>query len=150
MRVRNIHKKNSSLIDELNDFTLQNDFIFINADFTEIVKSDDKINIVVNFKETEKLCSKNKYIGKLYNRRKVIRNNLIVDEGDPFNKILFEKSIANIKAKNIFSNVNYEVISEKDQKKIINLTVEEKATGEIFAGAGTGTTGTSFTRNQRK
>ncbi len=84
-------------------------------------------------------------MGNYITDEKVIRNNLIVDEGDPFNKILFEKSIANIKAKNIFSNVNYEVISEKDQEKIINLTVEEKATGEIFAGAGTGTTGTSFT-----
>ena len=134
------------MIDELNDFTLQNDFIFINADFTEIVKSDDKINIVVNFKETEKnYVQRINILGNYITDEKVIRNNLIVDEGDPFNKILFEKSIANIKAKNIFSNVNYEVISEKDQEKIINLTVEEKATGEIFAGAGTGTTGTSFT-----
>jgi outer membrane protein insertion porin family len=139
-------KKILSLIDELNDFTLQNDFIFINADFTEIVKSDDKINIVVNFKETEKnYVQRINILGNYITDEKVIRNNLIVDEGDPFNKILFEKSIANIKAKNIFSNVNYEVISEKDQEKIINLTVEEKATGEIFAGAGTGTTGTSFT-----
>ena len=139
-------KKILSLIDQLNDFTLQNDFIFINADFTEIVKSDDKINILVNFKEIEKnYVQRINILGNYITDEKVIRNNLIVDEGDPFNKILFEKSIANIKAKNIFSNVNYEVISEKDQEKIINLTVEEKATGEIFAGAGTGTTGTSFT-----
>ena len=32
----------------------------------------------------------------------VIRNELIIDEGDPLNKILFNKSINNIKGMNIF------------------------------------------------
>ena len=29
---------------------------------------------------------------------KVIRNSLIIDEGDPYNEILFNKSIQNVKA----------------------------------------------------
>ena len=32
----------------------------------------------------------------------VIRNELILDEGDPFNNILFKKSINNIRGTNIF------------------------------------------------
>ena len=47
-----------------------------------------------------------------------------------------KKSINNIKFK-FFRNWNSEIITdEKDKSKIINITVEEKATGEIFAGAG--------------
>ena len=139
-------KKVINLIDEINNFTLQNDFIFINADYKEIVKSDQIINIIVKFKETEKnYVQRINILGNYITDEKVIRNALIVDEGDPFNKILFEKSIQDLKSKNIFADIKYKVIPDIDQNKVINLTVEEKATGEIFAGAGTGTTGTSLT-----
>ena len=45
----------------------------------------DRINILGNFITDEK----------------VLRNSLIVDEGDPYNEILFDRSIANIKSLNI-------------------------------------------------
>ena len=139
-------KKVINLIDEINNFTLQNDFIFINADYKEIVRSDQIINIIVEFKETEKnYVQRINILGNYITDEKVIRNTLIVDEGDPYNKILFDKSISDLKSKNIFADIKYEVTSDIDQNKIINLSVEEKATGEIFAGAGTGTTGTSIT-----
>ena len=38
---------------------------------------------------------------------KKLLNSLIVDEGDPFNEILFDKSIQNIKSKNIFKSVDF-------------------------------------------
>ncbi len=139
-------KKVVNLIDEINNFTLQNDFIFINADYKEIVKSDQIINIIIKFKETEKnYVQRINILGNYITDEKVIRNALIVDEGDPYNEILFEKSIQDLKSKNIFKDIKYKVIPDIDQNKVINLTVEEKATGEIFAGAGTGTTGTSLT-----
>ena len=40
--------------------------------------------------------------GNFITDEKVIRNSLIVDEGDPFNEILFNKSIQNIKSKKYF------------------------------------------------
>ena len=50
-----------------------------------------------------------------------------------------EKSIAEIKDRRIFKSVNYEVVDgSSDNLKIININVEEKATGEISAGAGIG------------
>ena len=68
-----------------------------------------------------------------------------MDEGDPFNKILFDKSISNIKAMNIFKTVNYKSIENENSNKIIDIIVEESPTGEIFAGVGTGTTGSNIT-----
>ena len=46
----------------------------------------------------------------------------------------------------IFLNLlNYNIKNNENLNKIIDITVEEKPTGEIFAGAGTGTTGSSLT-----
>ena len=83
-------------------------------------------------------------LGNYITDEKVLRNSFIVDEGDPFNEILFNKSVQNIKSKNIFGKINYEILESENQNKIININVEEKATGEIFAGAGTGTTGSTL------
>jgi outer membrane protein insertion porin family len=72
----------------------------------------------------------------------VIRNNLLVDEGDAFNELLQAKTLNNLKALNFFSKVETEVIDVVNQnRKIINITVDEKPTGEIMAGAGVGTSG---------
>ena len=57
---------------------------------------------------------------------------------------MFNKSISKIKARNIFKSVNYSINNENDISKNIDITIEEKATGEISAGAGTGTTGFSL------
>ena len=139
-------KKIDDLISEINVYTLRNDFVFIDANFTEIILNDNKINIIINFEDIEKTyVERINILGNFITDEKVIRNLFIVDEGDPFNKILFEKSIQNIKAQNIFKNVNYQIQDNNSNMKNIDLTVEEKATGEIFAGAGTGTTGSSIT-----
>ncbi len=122
-----------------------NDFVFVNANFDEVIKSEDKIDIIVNFDDiSKKYVERINVFGNFITDEKVIRNSLIIDEGDPFNEILFNKSIENIKAKNIFKSVTYKFDKEDSLNKTINLTVEEKATGEIFAGAGTGTTGSSI------
>ncbi len=138
-------KKINNLIDDLNNFALLNDFVFVNANFDEVIKSEDKIDIIVNFDDiSKKYVERINVFGNFITDEKVIRNSLIIDEGDPFNEILFNKSIENIKAKNIFKSVTYNFDKEDSLNKTINLTVEEKATGEIFAGAGTGTTGSSI------
>ena len=78
-------------------------------------------------------------------RENVISNQFEVDEGDPFNEILVNKSINNLKSLNFFKNVSKEVIDDKKSKtRTINISVEEKPTGEIFAGAGVGTSGGSI------
>ena len=56
-----------------------------------------------------------------------------------------KKTINRIKSLNFFNSVDSQVIEGKDNKsKVINITVEEKPTGEIMAGAGFGTDGEVF------
>jgi outer membrane protein insertion porin family len=74
----------------------------------------------------------------------VIRNQLMLDEGDPFSEILVNKSINNIKSLNFFKIVNSKIINNENNTKSINISVEEKPTGEIYAHAGAGTSGASF------
>ena len=136
----------NNLIDDLNQFILRNDFTLINAKFDETIKENNKIDINIFFDELDqKIVERINIFGNFITDEKVIRNSLIVDEGDVYNDVLFNKSIQKVKAKNIFKSVNYETSSSDDLSKTIDITVEEKPTGELFAGAGTGTTGTSFT-----
>ena len=139
-------KKINNLINQLNEFALSNDFVFLNAKFQEIIKKDDKIDISIYFDNLEKqYVERINILGNFITDEKVIRNNLIVDEGDPYNDILFNKSIQTIKSKNIFKTVKYKSNNNMNNNKEIDIFVEEKATGEIFAGAGAGTAGTTLT-----
>ncbi len=138
-------KELENLINELNEFILKSDFVFVNASYKEIIKDNNKIDILIQFDDLDKQFVKRINIfGNYITDEKVIRNSLIIDEGDPYNKILFDKSMKNLKAKNIFKSVNHDINTDEDLTKTININVEEKPTGEIFAGAGTGTTGTSI------
>ncbi len=138
--------KINDLIDDINEFTLNNDFVFLNANINEKMNNDNKIDIVIKLDDLEKkFVERINILGNFITDEKVIRNALIVDEGDPFNEILFNKSISNLKSLNVFKSVNYNSIEDNNTNKIIDITVEEQPTGEIFAGAGTGTTGSNIT-----
>ena len=57
---------------------------------------------------------------------------MIVDEGDAFNEILHNKSINALKGMGIFKKVESQIIDGDTQnQKIINISIEEKPTGEI-------------------
>jgi len=132
---------------EVEYLTLRNDYEFIDASFKENVVGSNKINLEFVIKEFEKeYLAKVNIFGNNITEEKVIRDNLEVDEGDPYNKILLAKSINNLKALDIFGKVEYDLIptSDNDKKKILNITIEEKPTGEISASAGTGTSGGTF------
>ena len=132
------------ILKKIDQLILSEEFKFLTASFNETVY-DNKINLKIFFEETDKIfISRINVIGNYITREKVIRNKFLIDEGDPYNEILVTKTVNSIKSTGIFKNVQKEVI-DKDNKKIINLTVEEMPTGEIMAGAGTGSSGTSIT-----
>ena len=108
---------------------------------------DNKINLKFIIEETKKVyVQKINILGNNITRESVLRNQLEVDEGDPFNEILLTKSINNLKSLNFFKSVKYNIRDSKDtEEKIIDIEIEEKATGEIMAGAGVGTGGSSIT-----
>ncbi len=140
-------KKLDNILNEINKIALQKEFVFVDVKYELEVQDDNDINIELRFKDLEKIYVEQINIfGNFITEEKVIRNTLIVDEGDAFNKFLFEKSINNIKSLGIFRNVKSKIrdSSNNDQKKIIDITVEEAPTGEVFAGAGTGTSGATI------
>ncbi len=131
---------------EIDLVALNNNYDFVSATYDEKIIDGNKINLNINLKDTEKFyIDKVNIVGNSITSERVIRNQLIADEGDPFNDILINKSFNNIKSLGIFKSVKPEVVSNDANKtKIINIEVEEKPTGEIFAGAGTGTSGSSL------
>ena len=141
-------KKILEQIDELID---DNNLQFVEHDVKESIK-DDTINIVFNIYEGKKtLIERVNVIGNTITNENVIRGELLVDEGDPFTNLNLEKSIAEIKARNIFKDVKYEILDGSESNlKIININVEERPTGEISAGAGIGTSGGTFVFSVRE
>jgi outer membrane protein insertion porin family len=133
-----------NILDELENITINEEFSSIKAVVDENILLD-KININFNLQELEaSYLNRINIFGNNITEENVIRNQLIIDEGDPYNEILLSKSINNIKSLNIFKSVKQE-INDDDKNKILNITVEEKPTGEILAGAGYGTSGGSLT-----
>ena len=130
------------ILKEIDKIALNKEYEFLNSTVNEVVK-DNLISLVFNIEESEKVyVEKINIIGNNVTLEEVIRNNLFVDEGDAFNKLLHAKSINKVKSLNFFKKVESEIINGSDDNmKIINLSVEEKPTGEISAGAGVGTSG---------
>jgi outer membrane protein insertion porin family len=133
------------ILNQIDAITLEDEFKTIKATVKENI-IESKLNIDFVIEESEKFfVEKINILGNNITRENVIRNQLELDEGDPFSEILAKKSENNIKSLNFFKNVKSEIIDGKNlNSKIINLLVEEKATGEISAGAGAGTEGGTF------
>ena len=130
------------ILDEIDLITINEQYESIKASVNENLDSD-KINIVFTIEDTEKLTvEKINIYGNNITNENVIRNQLLLDEGDPYNEILSNKSVNNIKSLNFFKSVRKKVVEgENPQSRVINIEVEEKPTGEITAGAGFGTSG---------
>ena len=108
--------------------------------------ADDKINIIVQINEGQKsLVNKINIQGNTITEEKVIRDNLIISEGDQLNSSKVKKSIDNVKSKQLFSKVDYKIDdSDKKNFKDLNLLVKEQPTGNISAGVGYGSNGGLF------
>ena len=139
------------LLDNLDLLIADSDLQFIEHSVNEILEGDT-IEIKINIYEGKKLLvEKINILGNSVTEEGVIRSELLLDEGDPFNSLKLDQSIAKIKSRNIFGDVKKIVNdgSQKDQK-IIDIILEEKPTGEISAGAGIGTSGGSFAFNVKE
>ena len=138
-------KKIKNVLDEIDTLSEQKELQFINHNISETLDGDF-VDVQINIFEGEKvIVERINIIGNSVTNDSVIRSELILDEGDPFSVLLVNKSINNLKARNIFGEVKHVVLdgSSKDLK-VLEITIEEKATGEVMAGAGIGTDGTSF------
>ena len=132
------------ILDEIDLITTNIEYKSIKATIDEKIVSN-KLNINFIIEEAEKFfVEKINIFGNNITMEHVIRNQLVIDEGDPYNEILAKKSENNIKSLNFFKSVRTSIIDgENENSKIININIEEKPTGEISAGAGVGTSGST-------
>jgi outer membrane protein insertion porin family len=132
------------ILDEIDAITTLEQYKFIKANVIEAI-NENTIDLEFSVEEGEKFyVDRINILGNTVTAESVIRNQLMIDEGDPFSEILVNKSINNIKSLNYFKSVTSKVDNNKNKTKTINISVDEKPTGEIYAAAGAGTSGASF------
>ena len=134
-----------SLLEKIDKLSEQKELQFVNHSLLETL-DDDGIEVKINIFEGKKfIIEKINIAGNTITNDSVIRGELLVDEGDPFSELLVNKSLNKIRGRNIFGKVEQKTFPGSTvDLKILEINVEEKATGEIMAGAGVGTEGTSF------
>ena len=130
------------ILDEIDKIVLNKQYEFLKSTVDEEI-IDDLINLTFNIQESEKFyVEKINVFGNNVTQEEVIRNIFFVDEGDAFNELLHKRTLNDLRSLNFFKNVKDEIQNGTlSNQKIINITVEEKPTGEIMAGAGVGTGG---------
>ena len=140
--------KITKVLKEIDKLVALNNLQFVEHDVVETI-TEDEINLKFNIKEGEKVIVERINIkGNNVTNERVIRAELLLDEGDPFTKLQLDKSIAKIKSKNIFRSVKSNTFEGSNSDlKIIDILIEEQPTGEISAGAGIGTNGGTIAFN---
>ena len=133
------------ILKEIDKIASERLYEFIDAKVDEEIMEDNKINFTFNIIDSDKFyVEKINILGNFQTIEEVIRNKLIVDEGDPLNNLLHTKSIDNIKSLRIFKTVKSEIKEGSNSNlKIVDIIVEEQPTGEVSLLAGVGTTGTT-------
>ena len=132
------------ILKEIDEISINEQYQSVKASVSE-TQNDNFLNLIFKIEETDKyFVNKINIFGNNVTEESVIRNRLEIDEGDPYNEILVKKSINNIQNLNFFRSVKEKTVQIDASNKIINIYVEEKPTGEIAAGAGYGTEGSTI------
>ena len=113
--------------------------------------SKNKLNFEISVKETKKdYVERIDIFGNTNTYEEVIRNELLIDEGDGYNKILHNKSIANLKALGFFGKVTSEML-EGSTDNITFTTIHTVNNQEIWPSFSTFyTNGEEFSADQNK
>ena len=137
--------KLTSILEKIDTLSEQKELQFINHGIFETLVGDG-VEVKINIYEDEKFTIERiDIVGNAVTNDDVIRGELLVDEGDPYSVLLLNKSINELRARNLFANIIKTVYEgSTPSQKIVKIDVQEKATGEISAGAGVGSDGTTF------
>ncbi len=98
----------------------------------------DTVDVTFNVSEGQRVyVDRINVIGNTRTIDPVIRRELMVTEGDAFNRTLLERSRNNLRALGFFKEVTVdETRGSAPDRSIVNVTVEEQPTGELSVGAG--------------
>ena len=138
-------QKLNNLLEKIDKLSEQKELQFINHGVSENLDGDE-VEVKINIFEGKKvIIERINIVGNTVTNDSVIRGEMIVDEGDPYSALLVNKSINKIKSRRLFGVVTQKMLpGSKEDLKVLEISVEETSTGEIMAGAGVGTDGTSF------
>ena len=132
-------------MEKIDKLSQQKELQFINHRTVETLDGEG-VEVKIDIFEGQKFTIERIDIaGNSVTNDSVIRGEMVVDEGDPYSALLVNKSINRLKARGIFGKVEKKITEGSSPNlKVLEITVEERATGELAAGAGVGTDGTSF------
>ncbi len=133
----------NKILDEVEKIASNRLYDFIDVFVEEKIIDQNKLDLNFIVSDSKKFYVERVDIqGNSTTFEEVLRNELNIDEGDPLNNILYEKSINNIRSLRIFKNVKSTIKDGSNENlKIIDINVEEQPTGEISVAAGYGTNG---------
>ena len=133
----------NQILSEIENIASVKSYDFIDVKVEENKLDNDKLNFNFIVSDSEKFyIEKIDISGNFTTIEEVIRNKLIIDEGDPLNNLLFNKSVNEIRSLGFFKKVKSKISDgSNDNYKVIDIIVEEQPTGEISIAAGVGTDG---------
>ncbi len=133
----------NKILNDIENIASMKSYDFIDVKVEENKLDNDKLNFNFIVSDSKKFyIEKIDISGNYTTIEEVIRNKLIIDEGDPLNNLLFNKSVNEIRSLGFFKTVKSKISDgSNDNYKIIDIIVEEQPTGEISIAAGIGTNG---------
>ncbi len=133
----------NQILDDIENIASSKSYDFIDLKVVEKKIDNNKLNFDFVISDSKKFyIEKIDISGNYTTIEEVIRNRLIIDEGDPLNNLLFNKSINEIRSLGFFKSVKSKIADGSNENlKIVDIIVEEQPTGEISIAAGVGTNG---------
>ena len=130
-----VQKVVDGLTDKLGD--LQYAFVTVRPD-VQRNREAKTVDIVFQVNETPKVyVERINVTGNVRTQDKVLRREMLLVEGDPFNKSKLARSEQKIRDLDFFETVNVEAKpGSAPDKSVIDIDVAEKSTGELSIGAG--------------
>ena len=98
----------------------------------------DTVDVTFNVREGQRVyVDRINIIGNTRTLDNVVRREMMLTEGDAFNRTLLERSRNNLRALGFFKDVTVEEArGSAPDRSVVNVTVEEQPTGELSVGAG--------------
>ncbi len=98
----------------------------------------DTVDVTFNIKEGQRVyVDRINVIGNTRTLDNVVRREMMLTEGDAFNRTLLERSRNNLRGLGFFKDVKVEEArGSAPDRSVVNVTVTEQPTGELSVGAG--------------
>ncbi len=133
--INEVKRSVQKMTDQLGD--LQYAFVDVRPDIRKNRKNQS-VTVVFMINETPRVFVERINVnGNIRTLDKVLRREMELVEGDPFNRSKLAKSESNIRKINFFESVDINVSQgSAPDKTVIDIDVQEKSTGELSLGAG--------------